>query len=105
MYRLIHVYTLSGVMIVTPTRNYPGHFRSPHANILGRVILNGLPVGKKAEMRLLVDLTNEAQHVGTREVSLECAERKSAVYCHDPVWSFHHNYIIFTQNTVFMHNS
>ena len=34
---------------------------------------------KKAETRPSVDLTNETQHGGTREVSLECAKRKSAV--------------------------
>ena len=61
-------------------------FQSPHANVLGWVIPNGLPTGKKAETRPSVDLTNEAQHVGIHEVS---AERKSAVDCPDPVWSFH----------------
>ena len=32
---------LLGVMIVTPMRNDPGHFWSPHANVLGWVIPNG----------------------------------------------------------------
>ena len=47
-------------------------------------------------MRPSVDLTNEAQHIGTREVSLEHAERKSAVDRPDPVWSFHH-YILLSR--------
>ena len=40
------------------------------------------------EMRPSVDLTNEAQHVGIREVSLEHAERKSMVDHPDPVFIF-----------------
>ena len=88
---------------MTPIRNDPGHFRNPHANILGRVVPNGLPTGK-AEMRPSVDLTNEAQHIGTREVSLERAKRKSTADHPDLVWPFHHH-ITFTQNTVFVHNS
>ena len=79
---------LLGVTIVTPIRNNPGHFQSAHANVLGRVIPNGLPTGNKAEMRPSEDLTNEMQHVGTCKVSLERAERKSTVDCPDPVWSF-----------------
>ena len=39
----------------------------------------GLPTGSKAEMRRWIDLTNEAQHGGTRKVSLERAEEKSSV--------------------------
>ena len=74
---------------MTPIRNDPGHFRSLHANVLGWVFPTGLPMGKKAETRLLVDLTNEAQQVGTHEVILERMERKSAVDHPDPVWSFH----------------
>ena len=35
-----------------------------------------------------VDLTNEAQHVETHEVSVERAEEKSAVDHQDPVSSF-----------------
>ena len=53
-----------------PIRNDPGRFRSPHANVLGRLVPNGLPKGKKADTRPLVDLTNEAQHVETHEVSV-----------------------------------
>ena len=52
-------------------------------------------------MRLSVDLTNEAQQVGTREVSQKHVEMKSVVDRPDPVWSF----IIFTQNTAFEQNS
>ena len=36
-----------------------------------------------------MDLTNEAQHGGTRKVSLERAEEKSSVDRPDPVCSFH----------------
>ena len=43
----------------------PGRFRSPHANVLGRLVPNGLPKGNKADTRPWVDLTNEAQHVET----------------------------------------
>ena len=71
-----------------PIRNDLGHIRSPHTNVLSRIIPNGLPTGKKAEMRPSVDLTNKAQDVGIRDVSLECAERKSEVDRPDPVWSF-----------------
>ena len=74
---------------MTPIRNDSGHFRSPHANVLGRVVPNGLPTGKKAEMRPSVNLTNKVQDVGIREVSLECAERKSEVDRPDPFWSFY----------------
>ena len=50
---------LLGATIVTPIRNGPGHFRSPHAMyILCRVIPNSLPTGKKAEVRLSVVHTN-----------------------------------------------
>ena len=79
-----------------PIRNDPGRFRRPHANVLGRLVPDGLPTGSKAEMRRWIDLTNEAQHGGTCEVSLECAEEKNSVDCLDPVCSFHNNiYIIF----------
>ena len=61
-----------------------------HANVQGRLVPNSLPTGKKAETRPLVDLTNEAQHIGIREVSLECAEEKSAVDRPDPVCTFHY---------------
>ena len=67
--------TLLGVTIVT--RNYPGRFQSLHANVLGRLVPNDLPTGKKAETRPSVDLPNEAQHGETHEVSLERAEEKS----------------------------
>ena len=46
---------------------------------MGRLAPNGLLKGKKAETRRSVDLTNDVQHVGTREVSLERAEEKSTV--------------------------
>ena len=46
---------ISGVTIVTPIRNDPGHVRSPHA---GRLIPNHLPMGKKAEIRPQIDLPN-----------------------------------------------
>ena len=68
-----------------PIRNDPGRFRSSHANVLGRLVPNGFPKGKKADTRPWVDLTNEAQHVETHEVSVERAEVKSAV---DHVSSF-----------------
>ena len=61
---------------------------SPHANVLGRLVPNGLPKGKKADTRPWVDFTNEAQHVETHEVSVERAEEKSAVNRPGPVWSF-----------------
>ena len=41
-----------------------------------------------------IDITNEAQHGGIREVSLERAEEKNSVDRLDPVCSFHH---IFAQ--------
>ena len=69
-------------------RNDPGRFRSPHANVLGRLVPNGLPKGKKADTRPWVDLTNEAQHVEIHEVSVERAEEKNAVDHQDPVSSF-----------------
>ena len=57
-----------------------------HADVQGQLVPNSLPTGKKAEMRLLVDLTNEVQHVGIQEVSLESVKEKSAVDCPDPVY-------------------
>ena len=60
-----------GVTIVTPIRNDLGHLRSLHANILGEVVPNGLPARKETAIWPSVDLTNEAQHVGTHKVSLE----------------------------------
>ena len=39
-------------------------------------------------MRRWIDLTNEAQHGGTREVSLERAEEKKSVDHPDPVCSY-----------------
>ena len=50
------------------------------------------PMGKKAEMRQLVDLTNKVQHGGTREVSLERVEYKSAVDCLGAVCSYYYYY-------------
>ena len=52
-------------------------------------IPNSFPTGRKAEMRQWVDLTNEAQHGGTCEVSLEHTEEKSSVDRPNPVCSFH----------------
>ena len=52
-----------------------------------RFVPNGLHTGSKAEMRRWIDLTNEAQHGGTREVSLERAEEKKSVDGADPVCS------------------
>ena len=57
------------------------------ARVLGRLVPNGLPKGKKADTRPWVDLTNEAQHVETHEVSVERAEEKNAVDHQDPVSS------------------
>ena len=45
--------------------------------------------GSKAEMMRWIDLTNEAQHGGTRKVSLEPTEEKKSVDRPDPVCSFH----------------
>ena len=42
----------------------------------------------KAEIRRWIDLTNEAQHGGIREVSLESAEEKNSVDRLDPVYSY-----------------
>ena len=68
------IISILGVTIVTPTRNDRGRFRSPHANVLGRLIPNCLP--KKPEMRPWVDQTNEAHHREIREVSLETRRRE-----------------------------
>ena len=62
-------------------------------HVLGRLVPNGLPKGKKADTRPWVDLTNEAQHVESHEVSVERAEEKNAVDHQDPVSSF--NIIIY----------
>ena len=51
-------------------------------------------------MRLWLDLTNEVQHGGTREVSLEHMEEKSVVDHPDPVCSFY-----ICAKTVYVHNS
>ena len=48
--------------------------------------------GLKVEMRRWIDLTNEAQHGGSRKVCLEYAEEKSSVDRPDLVCSFHNNY-------------
>ena len=60
-------------------------------------------MGKKAETS--VDLTNEAQHVGIREVSLESAEEKSAVDHPDTVCSFLIIIIHICVKTSFVHSS
>ena len=73
-----------GMSIGSHDRNDPGRFRRPHANVLGRLVPNGLPTGSKAEMRRWIDLTNEAQRGGTREASLERAEEKKSVDRPDP---------------------
>ena len=72
---------------MTPIRNDHGRFRSPHANVLGRLVPNCLPTRKKAETRPWVDQTNVAHHGEIREVSLERAEEKSAVDRPNPVCS------------------
>ena len=46
---------------------------------MGQLVPNSIPTGKKAKRRQWVDLTNEAQHSGTRGVSLERTE--STVNC------------------------
>ena len=58
-------------------------------------------------MRRWIDLTNEAQHGGTREVSLERAEEKKSVDRVDPVCSFHHNniHIRIRAKAFYVHNS
>ena len=70
---------------MTPIGNDRGRFQSPHANVLGRLVPNCLPMGKKAEMRQWVHQTNEAHHGEIREVSLERAEEKSAVDRPNPI--------------------
>ena len=64
-------------------------------------ISNGLPKGKKADTRPWIDLTNEAQHVETHEVSVQRAEEKNAVDHQDPVSSFIIIFI-FTQKAVYV---
>ena len=49
-------YLIAIYYIVQVTPNY--------ANVVGRLVPNGLPTGSKAEMRRWIDLTNEAQHSG-----------------------------------------
>ena len=58
-------------------------------------------------MRRWIDLTNEAQHGGTREVSLERAEEKKSVDRPDQVCSFHNNniYIHIRAKAFYVHNS
>ena len=57
-------------------------------------------------MRRWIDLTNEAQHGGTREVCLERTEEKKSVDRPDPVCSFHKNIIIHIRAKAFYaHNS
>ena len=68
--------------------------------ILGRLVPNGLPKGKKADTRPWVDLTNEVQHVETHEVSVERAEEESAADHPDPVWSYNihiHIHAVYVQ--------
>ena len=52
-------------------------------------------------MRRWIDLTNEAQHGGTREISLERAEKKKSVDRADPF----HNYIHIRAKTFYVHNN
>ena len=77
---------------MTPNKERPGLSPEPTCLCMGRLIPNGLPMGTKAKMRQLVDLTNEAQHGGTREVSLEHVEYKSAVDCSGMVCSYYYYY-------------
>ena len=58
-------------------------------HVQGRLVPNSLPMRKKAETRPSVDLTNEAQHVGIREVSLH-GERGREDNRLVSVCSFHH---------------
>ena len=53
-------------------------------------------------MRRWIDLTNEAQHGGTREISLERAEEKTSVDRPDPVCSF---LIHIRPKAFYVHNS
>ena len=71
-------------MIVTPIRNNPGRFRIPHDNVLGRLAPNNLPTGKKAEIKLQIDLIKEALYHGTDKVSVKCVGEMSVVDCQDP---------------------
>ena len=48
-------------------------------------------MGKKAEIRPWIGLTNGVQYVGTQEVKLVRTGEKSAVDGSDPVCSFIHN--------------
>ena len=73
-------------------------------NVLGRLVANGLPKGSKAGTKRWIDITNEAQHGGIREVSLERAEEKNSVDRLDPVCSFHHNNHIRAKK-FYVHNS
>ena len=73
----VAMHPVLGVTIVTPIRNDRGRFRSPHANVLGRLVPNCLPTRRKAEMRPWVDQTSVAHHGGIREVILEHAEEKA----------------------------
>ena len=82
------------------TPNLERRFWSPHANVLGR----RLPTGSKAEMRRWIDLTNEAQHDGTRKVSLKRVEEKSSVDRPDLVCSFHNIIIHIRAKMVYVHN-
>ena len=54
-------------------------------------------------MRRWIDLTNETQHGGTREVSLEREEEKKSVDRVDPVCSFHNN-IHIRAKAFYVHN-
>ena len=45
---------------MTPNKERPGLSPEPTCLCMGRLIPNGLPMGKKAKIRQLVDLTNKA---------------------------------------------
>ena len=55
-----------------------GHLRSPHANLLCWLVPNGLPTGKKAEMRQCMCRPNQRSTVQrSRKISLEYSEENS----------------------------
>ena len=77
---------VSTVCVYWESRYDPSCFRTPHANALSSQTASPCK-GKKSDTRPWVDLTNEAQHVETHKVSVECAEEESTADRLDPVWS------------------
>ena len=72
---------------MTPNKERPGLSPEPTCLCMGRLIPNGLPMGKKAKMRQLVDLTNKAP-----AKSAWSAEYKSAVDSSGAVCSYYYYY-------------